>query len=125
MKLISRVLCAYLICAAFWVPIVHADGWFDEYGNLPWPEEKLRLDSFGRFLEQSGNYREVLAFYQGKGESKKSLDRRVLRAKKHLQNRFGFKSDRLTIVVKPNAGRRWTILQPVKHGLDHPTFPLR
>lgn len=123
MRIIVLIACAFLLGAFFWSALVQADSWFDEYGKLPWAEERLRLDNFGRFLQKKSEFHGFIACYRGRDESRESFNRRVAKVERYLRDRFALKSDRLSVVLRKNAGQRWTILQPVEKGADDPIFP--
>ena len=70
---------------------------FDEYGNLPFAEEKKRLDYFAQELKGVPGEPGYIIEYRGKGQRQKPLSR-AKRAKGYLVKTKGIASKRLFIV---------------------------
>lgn len=121
MKLILLAV-ALLVYTASESPPVFADGWFDDYGSIPWEQERLHLDNFAIYLAKNADMNGYLIFYVGSKEKGAKVEKRISRARKYLVRERKVSQNRIFII---NAGKRdegKTILQPIKKGIPPPNF---
>ena len=123
MTRLLRVNGALLFLAFAIGSVAHADIWFDDYGDLAWQYEQVRLDNLGRFVQMKPDYHGYLVFYQGPKETRKKFSRRINRAVQHLAARSKIDRSQITVLERRDSERSRTILQPVKVGLRQPKFP--
>jgi hypothetical protein len=74
---------------------------FDRYGDIPWKYEKARLDNFYISLKEAPNLIGYIVVYAGRRSCAAYAQRRGLRAKKYLVERFGLDWNR---VIWKDAG---------------------
>ena len=98
------------------------DGWYDAYGEIPWKEEALRLDSFAFDLRRHPNYLGYVAIYAGKNESADRVKARTARSKDHLVAKRNIEEGRIIMINAGRKDKRWTILQPVDKNTPAPDF---
>ena len=78
---------------------------FDEYGDLKFSEERLRLDQFAGRIHNEPDSKGYIIIYDATGTRKSSVRERGERAKKYLIKERGIPQARLVIV---NGGNRDT-----------------
>ena len=76
---------------------------FDDYGDLKFSEERLRLDQFGWRLHNEPGSKGYIIIYDATDTRKSSVRERGERAKKYLIKERGIPDTRIVIV---NGGRR-------------------
>jgi hypothetical protein len=97
---------------------------FDEYGDLPFSEEKARLDNLGIQLKEFPDY-EIgwYVIFPGSKYCPGEARRRALRAKNYIVKKHGIRADR---VIWTDEGYRETLLveiwiRPRSSGKPWPT----
>jgi hypothetical protein len=117
-RIVKRVLPVWflLITVLFAGPATSAlpTEWFDQYGQISWAQERIRLDNFAYYLSQNPEMIGYVAVIQGKRESNFHLQRRITRLRGHLVRSRNVDPKNLVIIrVATKKNSQETILQPI------------
>jgi hypothetical protein len=103
-----------------------ATSYFDQYfGNIPWYEEKARLDNLALELKREPDFIGYIGFRIGLKENRQKINSRIARMKKYLVSNLKIKESRIVFVISkfPSEVKETVIvLQPLTKKTPPPVF---
>jgi hypothetical protein len=97
-------------------------GYFDEYGKIPWPEERAHLQNLEYYLLKHPELIGYIGYFGTSTDELSVMHRRALRAWKYLITRKRVPRARLILLKGGLRGYPGTVLQPVQKGSPPPRF---
>ncbi len=105
-------------------PVSGQERWFDSYSlaSVTQQQERYHLDDFAYYLLKDSTLRGYVAYFVGKGDSRKVIQRRAERNRIYLQTEFRLEKSRIVLVYAGRADETKFILQPLDRISAPPDF---
>jgi hypothetical protein len=96
---------------------------FDEYSNIPFEDEKARLENLAIHLQQNPERRGYIIVYAGRRAHAGEAKARAARAKNYLVNELSIKAERIITIDGGHREKLEVELYALPHGVPAPTSP--